>query len=451
MFASVLFLIGSLVLAPAVAVADIVPLTAAAGCDSFAPSINGDGSLAAFESDCDLTGGNADGNREIFRSDAAGAITQLTDTTGCTNVSPSSNSAGDRISYLSDCDLTGANADGNFELFQSRAGSTFQLTDSAGCDSFAPSSNLDGTRIFFDSDCDFTGANTDRSNEIFRVSDQGSVVQYTDDRSSSFCGSFAPTSNGSGKRVAFESDCDLSGDNPDQFMEIFRADNLGAVTRLTFSDDTCTNSSPSISDVGLLVAFESDCDPTGGNSDGSLEVFTVDSAGSITQLTDDSGVSGCASVAPSVNGDGTVVAFAGYCDASGGNGDGSFEVFLADPSGIMQVTDGSSCASQGPSVSEDGGRIGFEGTCDPVGGNADGSSEIFLSRDCFCGAPSSRGNGPGGLPTASDALFVLRSAVGQMTCAPCDCDVNSSSTITSSDALVVLQAAVGQSVPLTCP
>jgi hypothetical protein len=53
--------------------------------------------------------------------------------------------------------------------------------------------------------------------------------------------------------------------------------------------------------------------------------------------------------------------------------------------------------------------------------------------------------------TASDALFVLRAAVGSQTCPLCVCDVDDSGTIVSSDALRTLRAAVGQQVALVCP
>jgi hypothetical protein len=53
--------------------------------------------------------------------------------------------------------------------------------------------------------------------------------------------------------------------------------------------------------------------------------------------------------------------------------------------------------------------------------------------------------------TATDALFVLRAAVGIETCAPCVCDTNGSGAVTASDALLTLSFAVGQPVELTCP
>jgi hypothetical protein len=53
--------------------------------------------------------------------------------------------------------------------------------------------------------------------------------------------------------------------------------------------------------------------------------------------------------------------------------------------------------------------------------------------------------------TASDALYVLKTAVGLFDCEFCVCDVNNSGSVTASDALVVLKFAVGQDIALMCP
>jgi hypothetical protein len=52
---------------------------------------------------------------------------------------------------------------------------------------------------------------------------------------------------------------------------------------------------------------------------------------------------------------------------------------------------------------------------------------------------------------ASDALFVLKAAVGSLQCPLCTCDVDNSGAITASDALRTLKKAVGQPVTMTCP
>ena len=53
--------------------------------------------------------------------------------------------------------------------------------------------------------------------------------------------------------------------------------------------------------------------------------------------------------------------------------------------------------------------------------------------------------------TATDALIVLRTAVGSSFCLLCICDVDSSSSNSASDALRVLRVAVGLPVTLDCP
>jgi hypothetical protein len=56
-----------------------------------------------------------------------------------------------------------------------------------------------------------------------------------------------------------------------------------------------------------------------------------------------------------------------------------------------------------------------------------------------------------GTVAAGDALFVLRSAVGGIPCPLCTCDVNDSAGVTATDALLVLKVAVGQNTTLDCP
>ena len=52
---------------------------------------------------------------------------------------------------------------------------------------------------------------------------------------------------------------------------------------------------------------------------------------------------------------------------------------------------------------------------------------------------------------ASDALFVLRAAVGSESCAQCVCDADGSGATSATDALIVLRRAVGQPAELSCP
>lgn len=88
-------------------------------------------------------------------------------------------------------------------------------------------------------------------------------------------------------------------------------------------------------------------------------------------------------------------------------------------------------------------------TCDD--GDTEFAQGDFCSAGCDdfgCGIPRSP---TATEPLTSDALFVLRTAVGVVTCDLRVCDVNDSGEVNTSDALAVLRSAVGQSVNLVCP
>jgi hypothetical protein len=95
------------------------------------------------------------------------------------------------------------------------------------------------------------------------------------------------------------------------------------------------------------------------------------------------------------------------------------------------------------------GEMGGDEQCD------DGDSKWFVGEmcnsDCHrvgCGDPDDSGGGP----TATDALFVLRVAVGAGSCDLEVCDVNDSGgSVNASDALIVLRKAVGAPITLVCP
>jgi len=439
-------------LAVPAASAEITQLTShvQAGCVMGAPSASADLSLVSFESTCDLAAANADGNREIFQVDADGLVTQLTDTADCANANPSSNAVGDIVAYDTDCDDAGLNADGSIEIATISGAIVTQLTSASFCSSFAPAINAAGDLVAYDSDCDFLGTNVDLSNEIYRVGAQGVVTQLSADGSASGCGSFNASINDAGDRVTFDSDCDLTGSNEDQISEIFQA-GPGGVTQLTAAaDDGCLSALAASDSTGDTVAFESDCDYVASNGDGSVEIFTVDDVGDVVQVTDDDGSSACESTMPAISANGSVVSYSSFCDPTGDNGDGSIELFSAFTGTVSQLTDSANCSSLSPALSAGGTLVAFTSECNHGGDNADRGDEIFVADvpACLpCGAPAS-----GVAPTASDALFILRVAVGLGgECQLCECDVNDDAAVSATDALSVLGAAVGQDVELTCP
>src|SRR5262249_26090666 len=103
---------------------------------NFEPSISSDGAHIAFKSN-GFPLGNPDGNDEIFLFNSiTGGIAQITFTTGgnFSNTNPSINSDGTRIAIKSNRDLTGGNADGNVEIFlyDTQSNSFTQVTSTTG-------------------------------------------------------------------------------------------------------------------------------------------------------------------------------------------------------------------------------------------------------------------------------------------------------------------------------
>ena len=75
------------------------------------------------------------------------------------------------------------------------------------------------------------------------------------------------------------------------------------------------------------------------------------------------------------------------------------------------------------------------------------SAVTTVSSPLICGEPVA----PTTSITASDALLVLRAAVGSDQCHLCVCDTDHSLQVTASDALLTLKKAVGHEVTLDCP
>jgi len=83
-------------------------------------------------------------------------------------------------------------------------------------------------------------------------------------------------------------------------------------------------------------------------------------------------------------------------------------------------------------------------TCDPVCEACDPNTGECTS---MCASPMSKGEGV----SASDALEILRTAVGISECALCVCDLNMSLTVTTTDAALALREAIGLENWMQCP
>lgn len=193
----------------------ITQLTDSVGLDSFPFDISANDVLVALSSQADLTGDNPDGNREIFLFDRTSmTFTQITDTAGEDNIVPVLNSDGTLIAFDSAADVTGGNPDNNREIFLYDAGTmTFtQLTNTVGVSSLVPDITPDGTTIGFHSDADLTGSNPDVSLEVF-LFDVVSMT-FTQITEGDSLNSATAALSSDGARIGLNSDTDPTGGEP---------------------------------------------------------------------------------------------------------------------------------------------------------------------------------------------------------------------------------------------
>jgi Tol biopolymer transport system component len=340
-----------------------------------------------------LTGDNADGNLEVFLFDTTtSAFRQITRTTSgdTANANASINANGTRIAFESNRNLTGQNADGDREifLFDTTTRTFTQITNTNnGGDKLEPSINADGTRIAFYSALNLTGDNPEGRREIFLFNTRSGTLRQITNASQGF-GSVFPAINASGRRIAFVSNANVvSGMPAENRLNIFLWNNA-AIVPLTNStgspgEEFSGNDHPSINARGTRIAFESTLDLTGGNADRNREVFLADTTTpGIIQVTDTTGGELQYPLLPAINADGTRIAFVSGADPNGENPDRSIEVYLFNrTTGIIsQVTDGNVNVNP-PAINADGTRIVLSSRHDlaGTGDNADGFDELFLA------------------------------------------------------------------------
>jgi Tol biopolymer transport system component len=306
------------------------------------------------------------------------SIVQITSFDSCSR-NPSLNKDGSRMAFLSEGNPTGNNADGNREIFvwtRSTGGFT-QVTNSTGCCNNAPVISAKNDRVVFTSNLDLiVGNNVDGGEELFLWDSKTDLKQLTNDTSGNCC-IRDPSITGDAKRIAFESNLDLTGNNADGNEEIFLWDDKAGLSQLT-NTTNAGSFDPAISSDALRIAFVSNADFVGKNTDGNFEIFLWDNKAGFSQLTN--ALLGD-SIFPAINAEGKRVAFVSWADLIGENADGNDEVFLWDSkTGLRQLTH--STIEEGtntdPAISADGNRVAFASDVNLVGSNADRNQEIFL-------------------------------------------------------------------------
>ncbi len=310
----------------------LTQITNDATADSFSPSISDDGTKIAFISDGNFTNQNTDGSYELFLYEVGQGFTQLTDV-----ASPSGGNAGvpdlsgdgSHVAFISDADYTGGNADQNNEVFllDVTTSNITQITSSTGALNFtAPHISADGQRVTFSSDVDLLGQNADGSDEVFLYDQTSGLSQITADPTAD---SFGPSISGDGTRIAFDSNGDFAGNNSDGSTEIFFYDTSAATfTQVTDTSATGFNIEPYISGDGTAIAFQSYDNLTGENSESISEMFLFREGQGLIQVTNEDSTFDD-SYTTSINQDGTRIGYYSQGNPTGTNSDGSVEVFLA--------------------------------------------------------------------------------------------------------------------------
>jgi uncharacterized repeat protein (TIGR01451 family) len=206
-----------------------------------------------------------------------------------------------------------------------------------------------------------------------------------------------PAISGDGNTIAFVSDGKPRSDASDAGgnSEIFIYDVIAdVITQVTATPLTVTNAQPSINYDGTRVAFVSDGDLSGDNQGDNPEIFVYfRDTGVISQVTY-APIAGT-SDQPSISGDGRRIAFVSDADLdSNKNPDHNPEVFVAvmgtDAITFGQVTSTTNpVVNSHPSINRLGTAIAFAANADlrPSGQTVSGNPEVFLAT-CEVDLPS---------------------------------------------------------------
>ena len=175
-----------------------------------------------------------------------------------------------------------------------------------------------------------------------------------------------PTLSDDGRVVVFESSADVLRGGESSSFHAFRVD----LDAPSFTEIGSTRAvSPALSSDGKIIVFASTEDLVGRNADRNSEIFMFDGS-NLKQLTHTEPGSSAERLTdgnfqPSITGDGRTIAFSSNRNFRGQNSDSSFEIFVYDTLGqsFVQLTDGTNQQVAGsPKISADGARVYYKRT-----------------------------------------------------------------------------------------
>ncbi len=236
------------------------------GVENLEPAVSVHGDVV-FRSTANIDGANPEGNFELCAWSPNTGVHALTTTPAdAMSEQPAIGAAGDVVAFLSAHDFTGGNPDGGREIFLMDlvSGAITQVTTPGPSDHLGPILTPDAAALYFESMRNLTGANPDGNRELFRYDlAAGGLDQVT----STTGGASVVTvpAQGRTRYVASAADAcviahrsehalEIDWPNPGANFEIFRGDLL-AVGDLT---GDCRVSPP---DLAALLAAWGPCAP----------------------------------------------------------------------------------------------------------------------------------------------------------------------------------------------
>lgn len=280
-------------------------------------SVSDDGKRIAFYSSANLTGANADGSFEVYLYDRpSNTMTQVSNFAGGHmaggNQVPVLSGDGNRLSYQH-FEISGGSAGFRSVVYDHQTGASVTVTPSS---IYGETNELarDGKTLLV-------------------ATGNGGLRRYDVEG-----GTLAPVYAGNTLSTAMSRDGRLVA------MELYgslvlRDLSLGTTESIVTAGGY--NMGPDLSDNGRWLAFTSTYDPLGTNADRNAEVFYIDLAThAVRQITNSTG-DAFTNRHVSLSADGSRMAFSSSANLLGDNADGNEEVFLFDAlTGLLrQVTD----------------------------------------------------------------------------------------------------------------
>jgi hypothetical protein len=303
-------------------------------------AISGDGRRVVFESAANPTGGNADGNNELFLWEQTVGFTQLTATTGSTFYwQEDVDFDGTTIAVVAEADITASGATFT-ELYRWVEGSGWtQLTTTTGSSKvFIGSMGVDasGSRIMFTSRDDYAGQNAGGEEQVFLWDQANGFSQVT---TATPCGggggNFGVDLSGDGTRILVNSRCDIGGGNPDLTGDLFLWDESDGFSQLT-SGASEIGAAGTLTPSGSAAGLASNSNLVTSTPGAGFHLFRWREGAGFEQLTTQPT---SFSNAP-ISADGQIIAFVAANDqGTGGNPEGADEIYLWRAGQIRALTD----------------------------------------------------------------------------------------------------------------